>query len=185
MAQSAPHIYLSALPFAPSSSIIAEVYSPRFPFTLNVSHGRLKQWPALVTTIFVPDKPEVTCIAWSRNDEAIATGMTDGSVSVWDSTTGTTVKRPFKAGSRWGNVIVSSIAFSPDGLYLVSGLSYGRIRIWDLMTELETAVGGQKRAFERHSGAISALSFSLDGKQLIQARRTTQFGSGTWRKERR
>ena len=71
--------------------------------------------------------------------------MTDGSVSVWDSTTGTTVKRPFKAGSRWGNVFVSSIAFSPDRLYLVSGLSDGRIRIRDLMTELETAVGGQKR----------------------------------------
>ncbi|CAA7265501.1 unnamed protein product [Cyclocybe aegerita] len=47
IARSAPHIYISALPFAPTSSRIANCYSSRFPNTLTVQHGRSSHWPGL------------------------------------------------------------------------------------------------------------------------------------------
>src|SRR6266540_1677839 len=83
MAQSAPHIYLSALPFAPSSSLIAEIYSPQFPRILDVKCGRLVKWPPLVRSISVHNKPNVVCIAWSRNDKYMAAGLLDGNIFVW------------------------------------------------------------------------------------------------------
>lgn len=166
MARSVPHIYLSALPFAPSSSKIANLYSPRFSFTLNVKHGRLMQWPALIMAISMPQKPQVVCVAWSRNDEYIAAGLADGNVFVWIASTGTKICGPINAGrqGRRNTVFVSSIAFSHDGLCLASGLSDGRIRIWQLMT-------GQEAVGIVTVNPIAALSFSKDGKQLV-------FGSG-------
>jgi hypothetical protein len=47
MAKSAPHIYVSALPFAPSSSLIAAQYSQMFPHILSMQHGKALHWPAL------------------------------------------------------------------------------------------------------------------------------------------
>ena len=52
MAESAPHIYLSALPFAPTSSLIAAQYSQMFPHTLSVK-GKASHWPALELIIQV------------------------------------------------------------------------------------------------------------------------------------
>src|SRR6266545_527787 len=121
MAQSAPHIYISALPFAPSSSLIANLYSPRFPHILGFEYGRLAQWPALVMTISVPPKEEVVCVAWSRNDEYIAAGLLNGNVFIWNSLTGTILSGPFDASTTdWD--FVSSVMFSGDGLCLASGL---------------------------------------------------------------
>ena len=53
MAESAPHIYLSALPFAPTSSLIAAQYSQMFPHTLSVKCGKASHWPALELMIQV------------------------------------------------------------------------------------------------------------------------------------
>src|SRR5260370_1296989 len=75
IAQSAPHIYLSALPFSPSSSVISKLYLPRFR-TLRLEGGRLTKWPALEMTIPVPRtsvfEKGVHSIAWSRDGEHIA-----------------------------------------------------------------------------------------------------------------
>jgi len=100
MARSVPHIYISALPFAPAASLIAKQYSSQFRFTLNVEHGRLMQWPALVMAISMPEKPQVVCVAWSRNDEYIAVGLADGNVFVWIASTGTKVCGPISAGRK-------------------------------------------------------------------------------------
>ena len=168
MAQSAPHIYLSALPFAPSSSFISKLYSPQFPRILDVKCGRLVKWPALVRSISVPNKANIVCIAWSWDDEFIAGGLIDGDVFVWDASMGTKVHGPLNAGRKGGQdrVFVSSIAFSHDGQHLASGLSDGRIRIWHLMTGQEAAILGAAKG-TGHTGAVSAVSFSQNGKQLV------------------
>jgi len=172
MAQSTPHIYVSALPFAPSSSIIGKLYSARFPRIVDVERGRLRQWPALVMAIFVPNKVAVICVAWSRNDEYVAAGLYDGDVCVWNASTGTRISEPFAAGREpshiWDHAFVSSIAFSHDGRCLASGLSDGRIRIWELTTRTEVVVLGKKPGWGLEDIlAISALSFSQDGKLLV------------------
>ena len=46
MAKSAPHIYLSTLPFAPTCSLVSMHYSNMFPQTLHVKSGQLTHWPS-------------------------------------------------------------------------------------------------------------------------------------------
>jgi len=162
MAQSAPHIYLSALPFAPSSSRIAEQYSPRFQHTLKIEHGKSTKWPPLVTTI-VPGSSLVICVAWWDN-EYVAAGLENGNVFIWNVSTRAMISGPLSAGGE-GGVLVSSVAFSRDGAYLASGLSDGRIQIWHVTTG-EKAREALKDD-EVHTGAITALSFSEDGEWLI------------------
>jgi hypothetical protein len=46
MIKSAPHVYVSALPFAPINSLVSANYSGSFPHTLHVGHGQLSHWPS-------------------------------------------------------------------------------------------------------------------------------------------
>ena len=159
--QSAPHIYISALPFTPLSSVIAKLYLPRFPRTFRVERGRLTQWPAL--EISVPLRRQgVTCVAWSGDNERIAASTDNGDLFILNASTGTTVTGPFNVGDG-----VSSMAFSHDGLYIASGLLGGGIRIWEAMTGKEVVGKGNLGALKKDREPVSALSFSQDCKQLI------------------
>ena len=103
--------HLSALPFAPSSSMIGKLYSRRFPRIVDVERGRLRQWPALVMAISVPNKAQVVCVAWSWNDEHVAAGLYDGKVCVWNGSTGTKISELLAAGRErahgWGCMLYS------------------------------------------------------------------------------
>ena len=121
--------------------------------------------------ISVPTKlcPEIVCLAWSWNDEYVAAGLEDGSVIIWNATTGTRVtalsagkNARLSDGRRKRSVFVSSVAFSHDGLCLASGLSNGKIQIWELTTGQEVRV-----LKANYSGAVSALCFSQDSRQLV------------------
>src|SRR6202050_1399094 len=48
ISQSAPHIYLSALPFTPKTSWVAKHYLPLFPKTLHLKTGKADDWPVIV-----------------------------------------------------------------------------------------------------------------------------------------
>src|SRR6266702_2841873 len=118
MAKSAPHIYLSALPFAPTRSLISAHYSGSFPRTLHVEHGRLSHWPSSEMVISsVGDK--VNSIALSPDGQRIISGSDDGTIRVWNATTGEKEASQFTrhTDSVW------SVAFSPDGQRIVSGSS--------------------------------------------------------------
>jgi len=117
------------------------------------------KWPPLMTRISVPDNSSVICVAW-WDSEYVAAGLRDGDVFIWNVSTRAMISGPL----RNGGVLVSSVAFSRDGMHLASGLSDGRIRIW-LVTTGEEAREPLKD--EGHTGAITALSFSEDGEWLI------------------
>jgi WD40 repeat protein len=91
IAESAPHIYLSALPFAPSSSLIAANYSQMFPCTLSVKVGKVSHWPMLEITISVGE--EVHSAAFSPDGQHIVSGSYDN-IYVWNATTGERVIGP-------------------------------------------------------------------------------------------
>jgi len=144
-------------------------------------------------TISAPNKQDVVCVAFSRNNEYIAAGLDDGFVCVWNTLTGMRVCGPLDAFeghlSRDGDEelddvpcvwkqageeekrdsrgFVSSVAFSHDGRCLATGTSDGRIHIWNVSTGQETVVGCQQRTWKRHMGAVSSLFFSQDDKQLM------------------
>src|SRR5688572_11868861 len=57
---------------------------------------------------------------------------------------------------------ISSVAFSPDGQYVVSGSDDTTIRIWDAHTG-QTVMGSP----QGHSAAINSVAYSPDGKHVV------------------
>jgi len=50
ISQSAPHVYLSTLPFVPEQSHVARKFSSRFYNTFVVTEGKFSQWPMAIFT---------------------------------------------------------------------------------------------------------------------------------------
>ncbi|MBN2546968.1 MAG: PD40 domain-containing protein [Spirochaetes bacterium] len=59
--------------------------------------------------------------------------------------------------------IVKSIAFSPDGKYIISASWDKTLKLWDVST------GKELRTFQGHYNKVTAVAFSPDGKYVISA----------------
>ena len=156
MAKSAPHIYLSALPFAPTCSLhVSSHYSTSFPRILHVERRtNYLSWPSLEMTISNFGE-FVLSVAYSSDGQHASSSQVQNDhteIRVWNAMTGETAAVLLSLGHT--DPVRLSVAFSPDGRHIVSG-SYDRtIRVWNAMEAGETAAG----------------PFSLD----------TEIGSGLW-----
>ncbi|GJJ11102.1 hypothetical protein Clacol_005333 [Clathrus columnatus] len=72
IAASAPHIYLSALPFCPQDSIIYKTYIKQFPNTLRIASDPIRDW-SLVS--IGSDVGDVKCIVFSHGGEYLAISL--------------------------------------------------------------------------------------------------------------
>ena len=61
-------------------------------------------------------------------------------------------------------VVVNSVAFSPDGKYVVSGSGDSTARVWEAAT-------GREVARMTHDDGVHSVAFSPDGKYVV---------SGSW-----
>src|ERR1700674_4338138 len=129
IAKSAPHIYISALPFAPTRSLVSTHYSTSFPRTIHMERGQLSHWPSLEMVISNFGS-EVLSVAFSPDGLHIVSGLADQSIRVWNAGTGETAAGPFTGHT--GSV--RSVAFSPDGQHIVSGSNDQSIRVWNAKT---------------------------------------------------
>ena len=155
MAESAPHIYLSALPFAPTSSLIAAQYSQMFPHTLSVKCGKASHWPALELMIQVEEN--VNTVAFSPDGQHIISGSVD-KICVWNAVTGEMVLGTFTGHTDR----VSSVAFSPDGQHIVSGSMDKTICVWNAATG-DIFAG----PFTGHTDPVISVAFSPDGQHIV------------------
>jgi len=129
ISESAPQIYLSALPFAPEHSLVAERFCPRFPNTLTISDGRPSQWPM---TAFVAEHfwNHIWCIVLSPDQKTFAS--ISQSANICDSETGhcisgpfklrnmgTTISGPFSMGTTISSLDEIDVHFSPDGKHIL------------------------------------------------------------------
>lgn len=67
---------------------------------------------------------------------------------------------------------IFSIAFSPDGTFVISGGDRGRLAIWDLST------GQSIRTLEVNSDRVDAVAFSPNGQMLVSHHRIGDIVSG-------
>ncbi|TEB23448.1 WD40 repeat-like protein [Coprinellus micaceus] len=138
ISHSAPHIYLSALPF--------------YEAALGASDWILPQFPSLAIVHSV-----VACLAISPNGNTAAAGSDDGILQLWDVQSGHTVGEPMKGHTS----SVTSVCFSPDGSKIASGSWDESIRLWDAKSG--RAVG---EPMEGHTNWVTSVCFSPDGSKI-------------------
>ncbi|KAF5381822.1 hypothetical protein D9757_008316 [Collybiopsis confluens] len=99
----------------------------------------------------------VISIAFSPGGTQIVSGSSDGTVRLWDATTGTQIGDPLRGHTNW----VQSVAFSPDGAWIVSGSSDRSIRSWAVTTG--TQFGNPLLG---HTDWVQSVAFSSDGTRI-------------------
>lgn len=111
---------LRALAFAPDGRAVAT--ADNRVRLWSVAGGNLKQ-----VRVFDPGGSTLLGIAFAPNGHVLATGGMDGTVRLWNTSTGHAVgsAMPGHAG------IVRNISFSPDGHWLASAGQDGRLLLWD------------------------------------------------------
>jgi hypothetical protein len=111
---SATHIYLSALPFAPPSSLVSKLYRGQFPQTIKVLHGEGVKWPAMRYSISTGDC--VYDISIHPDGRRVAAAMRSGVVMVFSMTTGESL---FPLSGHGGSV--RTIAYGPSSKKIATG----------------------------------------------------------------
>ena len=80
----------------------------------------------------------------------------DNTAQLWETERGKKVRRfEGHAGS------VSSVAFSPDGQFILTGSTDSTALLWDVTT------GKEFRRFEGHSSDVNSVAFSPDGRLVV------------------
>ena len=75
------------------------------------------------------ERTQINCIIFSPDDHFLATGISGGTLNVWDVQTGT-LFRTFKSDAQK----VYSVSFSPHGDMIAAGGNDGTIQIWNILS---------------------------------------------------
>ncbi|KAF5364106.1 hypothetical protein D9756_000080 [Leucocoprinus leucothites] len=168
---SAPHIYLSTLPFAPEQSLVAKYFLPRFPRLLTLTAGRPSSWSSCV---FISEhhRQYVSAITFSPDEKIFASGDWSGTICIWDSETGIKISGPLIRSVR-DESHMYSLDFSPDGKHLLATYGQKGMVLWDVETgEEHLCFGG----FEERPGSaplhgdteeIVSAVYSKDGHMIV------------------
>ncbi len=97
----------------------------------------------------------VVAVAWSPDGTRIASASWDGTVQVWDATTGGNAYT-----YRGHSSAVNAVAWSPDGTRIASGGDDKTVQVWDATT------GGNAYTYRGHSSDVYAVAWSPDGTRI-------------------
>ena len=111
--------------------------------------------------VFGPLHSPVCSVAYSPNGQYFVSGSWDGSVIIWDSTTGTNHLAPFKAHSS----IIHSIAFHPTGKTFATMSADETIVVWDANTFKST----HKFANVGLHLVTNSIQYSPNGRSILTA----------------
>ena len=103
----------------------------------------------------------IFCVAWHPKGHLLASAGLD-TVRAWDART---EREVFRLPAAQGKIALpyQSVAFSPDGRYLVTGKGDGTVQVWDGET------GQEVGTLDSHKREIRGVVFSRDGEHLASA----------------
>ena len=104
---------------------------------------------------FTGHADRINSVSFSPDGHSVLTGGDDKTARLWDIATGRELQL-FAAGS-----FVTSVAFSTDGRWALTGSYY--TRLWDVAT------GRELCQFRGHTLDVSAVAFSLDERSVLTA----------------
>ncbi|KZT51139.1 WD40 repeat-like protein [Calocera cornea HHB12733] len=163
---SSAHIYLSALVWAPSESMIVHHYRSAYPRLAEVRQGRDHKWPVM-NLVLSGHTGGVTSIAFSPDGRRIVSGSWDHTLRLWNADTGAAMREPLTGHDRQ----VTSVAFSPDGRRIVSGSWENTLRLWNADTgaAIDEPLTG-------HTDGVLSVALSPDSRRIVSGS-----GDGTLR----
>ena len=141
------HIYSYALSFSPPSSWLHKHYRAELSQGVRIIKGILAKWGTCSRTVFLSAHP-YSLAYWK---DTIAVGLDISDIIILDAITGSQVA-VLSGHTRW----VTSVTFSLDGAFLVSGSDDKNVKLWDVQT------GGVVKTFCGHTNGVIAVSISPD-----------------------
>ena len=153
--ESTPHLYLSALPFSPSTSQFTQMGDKFANITQVV--GQHQDWPRN-QNVFKGHTSPVWSVAFSLDGRHIVSGSHDHTIQVWDAQTCVQIGNPLQGHTS----SVRSVAFSPDGRHIVSGSSDHTIWVWDAQTGVQVG-----NTLQGHTDSVWSVAFSPDGRHIV------------------
>ena len=140
-------IYQNALPLSPSSSWLCKCYSSVLLCEVKVVKGLQVEW-GTCSRIVSFDSTPLALACW---ENLVAVGSRSGNITIHDAITGIPMS---KLSSHTD--YVRSVAFSSDGIFLVSGSDDKTVNLWDIQT------GGVVKTFHGHTNWVYSVSISPD-----------------------
>ncbi|KAJ7481856.1 hypothetical protein FB451DRAFT_1085539 [Mycena latifolia] len=155
ISRSAPHIYISALPFLRADSPIYQAFGSLFPSTLACASSVNRRIHPLLR-FETPDK--VTCMAFSNDGMHIATASLGGKLQIWDSRTGEALSGILTAHK--GSIKCAS--FSPLKGRIATGGEDRTLCVMDIETGKVVLP-----PWKAHARLITAVAYSPDGRYIV------------------
>ncbi len=126
--------------------------TPTPPLTAAVTEGD----PGVIATWFEPGGPRAISPAFSPDGRKALVSSTDGTLGLWDVTTG----HPIRVFADLGQP-VTTVAFAPEGGRALSIAGKGNPTLWDLRRLKKV------RDFDGPGGPFRAVAFTPDGRHAL------------------
>jgi len=158
--RSAPHIYISALPFSDRDSLVYQDFALRCDGLITVDTLGIGQHGGRGIMTLTGHNGAVTSVSYSPDGLLLVSGSTDGSVRIWDTRTGEEAMFPMRSGD--GKVL--SVDFARNGKWVGSGTESGSVWVWNV-----TPGQASQRMLSGHITEVNCVAFSSDSSRLASA----------------
>jgi len=155
--RSAPHIYLSALPFAAKDSLIYRTFSHLLKGLVSIETSGIDRHGGRHVMTLTGHKDTVHSVAYSPDGRHIVSGSKDCTVRIWDLTLG----EEMMSLQSDNDSAVDSVTFASDNKTIAAGTVSGIISVWGL-----SAGHWIPRQLDGHSSGVSCIRFSSNGTLL-------------------
>ncbi len=148
-----PGCDLTSVAFSPNGKRLVSA-----PAAMTPQDAILNVWDTVTgerVTTLTGHADGIAVVLYTPEGRAIVSGSWDGTVRVWDASSGECLAVLSQGAEVW------DLAISPDGRQIASGGKDHLVKLWDIETrELKGVLAG-------HTDKIDALAFSPDGTRLI------------------